>query len=155
MTEALSTVGTLEGFFFGVDIAVISEMILSTEGFPTDVARIGPLISMRSLVDQEVIGLGKVSVAILADELFLWTGTTMTRGFHRVDGTAKNRNPSEISRVSLEVLPVYSSAADPLLHEGVRLVGGNGRRQLRVAGQWITGLTEVLLSCCRRLSLEP
>ena len=47
------------------------EMVLSPESFATDVARIGSLIGVGSLVYEEVVTLGEVSVAILADELLL------------------------------------------------------------------------------------
>lgn len=44
--------------------------------------------------------------------------------------------------------------ANPLLHEGMWVVGGNGW-ELAVAGQRITGLLEMLLSGGRGLGLEP
>ena len=47
------------------------EMVLSPESFATDVTGIGSLIGVGSLVYEEVVTLGEVSVAILADELLL------------------------------------------------------------------------------------
>ena len=44
-------------------------MILATERFPTDVARVRPLVGVRALVDEQVVGLGELSVAKFADEL--------------------------------------------------------------------------------------
>ena len=46
-------------------------MILSSESFATDVTGIWSLISVGPLMDQQVVTLGKVPVAVLADELFL------------------------------------------------------------------------------------
>lgn len=60
-----------------------------------------------------------MSMAVLADELFLWTGAGVTWGFHGVDGSAKHRDSREVAGVSLEVLPVDGCVANPLLHEGV------------------------------------
>lgn len=39
-----------------------------------DVAGVGPLVRVRALVDQQVVGLGEVSAAKLADELLLGLG---------------------------------------------------------------------------------
>lgn len=40
----------------------------------TDVAGVGPLIRVGPLVDEEVVGLGEVSAAELADELLFRLG---------------------------------------------------------------------------------
>ena len=53
---------------------MISKMILSSECFTTDITRVRPLISVSSLVNEEIVTLGELSVAILADELFLGSG---------------------------------------------------------------------------------
>jgi hypothetical protein len=47
-------------------------MVLSSEGFPADVARVRPFIRVSPLVDQQIVAFGELSVAVLADELFLW-----------------------------------------------------------------------------------
>jgi hypothetical protein len=47
-------------------LPVVSEMILSAEGLAADIARIRTLVSMRTLVDQQVVRLGEVSRAELA-----------------------------------------------------------------------------------------
>lgn len=50
---------------------MVSEVILPAESFPADVARVGPLVRMSPFVDEEIVGLGELTVAVLADELFL------------------------------------------------------------------------------------
>lgn len=72
LAESLAAVVALERLLFGVDVAMISQVILTTEGFAADVTRIRALVRVRSLVDQKVVGFGELSVAVLADELFLW-----------------------------------------------------------------------------------
>ncbi len=44
-------------------------MVLPAEGFVANVTRVGPLVRVRSLVDQQVIGLGEASLAELADKV--------------------------------------------------------------------------------------
>ena len=53
------------------DSPVISEMILPTESLAANVAGVGPLVRVRSLVDEEVVALGELAVTELADELLL------------------------------------------------------------------------------------
>ena len=57
-------------------------MILSAECLAADVARIWPLVRVRSLVDQQVVGLGELAVAELADKLLLGAGRS-PRGPHQ------------------------------------------------------------------------
>ena len=51
----------------------LPEMILPTEGLATDVARVRPLVSVRALVYKQIVGLGELAIAELADELLLWS----------------------------------------------------------------------------------
>ena len=46
-------------------------MVLPAEGFAAHFTRKGSLVCMRPLVDQKVVGLGELPLAIFADELFL------------------------------------------------------------------------------------
>ena len=46
---------------------MVSEVILSSERLTADITGIGSLVGVGSFVDQEVVGLGKLSLAILAD----------------------------------------------------------------------------------------
>ncbi len=51
-------------------------MVLTAESLAADVARVRPLIGVSSLVDEQVVGLGELAVAELADELLLGAGST-------------------------------------------------------------------------------
>ena len=46
-------------------------MVLPPKGFVADITCERPLICVRPLVDQEVVGLGELSLAVLADVLLL------------------------------------------------------------------------------------
>lgn len=71
LAESLAADLTLEWLLLGVDESVISEMVLSSECLLADLARVRSLIRVRALVDQQVVRLGEVSLAELADELLL------------------------------------------------------------------------------------
>lgn len=53
---------------------MVPEVVLSSEGFVADVTGIWPLVSVRPLMDQKVVGFGKMATAELADKLFLGFG---------------------------------------------------------------------------------
>jgi len=72
LAEAFAAIAALEGLVLGVDVAMIPQVILSPEGLAANVAGVGPLIRVGPLVDEEVVGLGELPVAVLADELLLW-----------------------------------------------------------------------------------
>jgi len=74
LAEALSTVTAFEGFFLRMYVAVVSQMVLPTKSFTTYVTRVRPLICVCSLVDEQIITLGKLSVTIFADEPLLGPG---------------------------------------------------------------------------------
>ena len=74
LTEALVAFPALVGFVLRVDVLVVPQVVLSSEGFTTDVAREGPLVRVSSLVDHDVVGLGELAVAKLADEPLLGSG---------------------------------------------------------------------------------
>ena len=71
LAEALSAVAALVRFVLGVDILVIPKVVLSPECLAAHVAGEGPLVGVRTLVDHEVVGLGELPVAELADEPLL------------------------------------------------------------------------------------
>lgn len=50
---------------------MVSQVVLPTEGLVADVARVGSLVRMCPLVDEQVVGLGEPSLTELADELLL------------------------------------------------------------------------------------
>lgn len=74
LTETFSTLLAFERLLFGVDIPVVSEMILPPEGLVADVARVRPLVCVRALVDQQIVRLGKMAAAELAHKLLLGFG---------------------------------------------------------------------------------
>jgi len=72
LAETLAAIAALEGLVLGVNVPVIPQMILPPEGLAANVAGIGPLVRVGSLVDEQIVGLGELPVAVLADELLLW-----------------------------------------------------------------------------------
>ena len=69
LAKSLSTLRTLEGFLFGMNVSVVSQVVLSAEGLSTNITVIRPLVRVRSLVDQQVVRFGKLASAGLADVL--------------------------------------------------------------------------------------
>jgi len=53
---------------------VVPEVVLSPEGLVADITGIRPLVRVRPLVDQKVVGFGKMAAAELADKFFLGLG---------------------------------------------------------------------------------
>lgn len=56
------------------DSPVIPEVILSPERLAANITGIRPLVRVGPLVDEQIVRLGELSVAELADELFLGPG---------------------------------------------------------------------------------
>ena len=56
-----------------MNIAVVSQVVLASKGFPANVARVRSLVRVRPLVDQQVVALGELPVAELANETLLWS----------------------------------------------------------------------------------
>lgn len=53
-----------------LDSPVIPQVILSPERLAADITGIGPLVRVCPLVDEQIVRLGELSIAELADELF-------------------------------------------------------------------------------------
>lgn len=53
---------------------VVSQVVLSPEGLLADVAGVRPLVRVRALVDQQVVGLGEVSSAKLTNKFLFGFG---------------------------------------------------------------------------------
>lgn len=103
---------------------MISQVILSSKGLPTNIARIRPLIGMRPLVDQQIVALRELPVAELADELFLRSRRTAD---HLLGLWSPPWTP--------QVLKLSSGVADgstsqPLRHEGRVVVHGIGEPRM-------------------------
>ncbi len=71
LAEALSTVLALEGLLFGVDISVVPQVVLPSEGLATHITGKRPFICMSPLMDEQVVGLGELPVAELTDKPLL------------------------------------------------------------------------------------
>ena len=71
LAEALAAFVTFEGLLFGVNVSVVSKVVLPAEGLAANITIEGSLIGVGPLVDEEVVGFGELSVAVLADETFL------------------------------------------------------------------------------------
>ena len=71
LAEALVAHRTLEGLVLAVDVLVVPEVVLPPEGFAADVAGEGTLVGVGPLVDQQVVRLGELTVAVLADVALL------------------------------------------------------------------------------------
>lgn len=74
LTETLSTLLAFKWLLFGMDVPVVSQVVLPPEGLVTDVTSIGPLICVRALVDQQVIRFGEVTATELAHKLLFRLG---------------------------------------------------------------------------------
>ena len=70
LTEPFTTLTALEGLLLRVDISVIPQMVLASEGFSTDITGVGSLVSVRPLVDKQVVGFGKLTITEFTDKRF-------------------------------------------------------------------------------------
>lgn len=53
---------------------VVSEVVLPSEGFVADITGVWSLVCVRPLMDQKVVGFGKMAATELADKLFFGLG---------------------------------------------------------------------------------
>jgi len=74
LAKSFSTFKTFEWFVFGMDVLVISQVILSSKGFAANITVKGSFISVGPFVDEKVVRFGKFSLAKLTDVTFLWLG---------------------------------------------------------------------------------
>ena len=73
MAKSFTTNVAFEGFFFAVDVLVVTEMVLSSEGFSTNVTGEGTFICVGSLMYQQIVTFCKLSAAVLTDVSLLWS----------------------------------------------------------------------------------
>ena len=71
LAKPFAAIVALEGLLFGVNVSVVSKVVLPAEGLAANITIEGSLIGVGPLVDEEVVGFGELSVAVLADETFL------------------------------------------------------------------------------------
>ena len=101
-------------------------MVLPPEGLAAYVAGVGPLVRVGSLVNQQVVGLGELSVTELANKLLFWFSAGGS-GQRRLDDPLIDvrRNHCAVPRVRSVELP--SRALLPGLVRGqVKPVGDGG-----------------------------
>jgi hypothetical protein len=70
LAKTFSAFVAFERFLFGMDVSVVSQVILSSEGLSTNITIEGSLIGVRSLVNEKIVRFGKLPVAVLANETF-------------------------------------------------------------------------------------
>ena len=80
LTETLAANVALEGLVLAVDVLVVPEVVLSSEGFTTNVTGEGSLIGVGPLVDKKVVAFGELSVAVLADMALFRPAQATRRG---------------------------------------------------------------------------
>ena len=71
LTETFPAHSTLKRLVFRVDELVVPQMVLPPKWLAADITGKRPLISVGPLMDQEVVGFGELSLAVLADVLLL------------------------------------------------------------------------------------
>lgn len=98
---------------------MVPQVVLPPESLVADVAGVGPLVRVGPLVDEEVVGLGEVPAAELADELLFRLGGQAAAGGLPIRGQfADARQGRGQSRAQLGELPHLG---------GVLLRGGHGQ----------------------------
>ena len=73
LTETFPTIRAFERLLLGMNISVISQMILSSKSFTTNIARVRTFISVGPLVDEQIVGFGKLSIAKFTNKLLSWS----------------------------------------------------------------------------------
>ena len=74
LTEAFAAFRALEWLLFGVDVAVVSQVVLPSEGLATNITVERPLIRVCPLMDQQVVRFSELALAVPAYEPLLWPG---------------------------------------------------------------------------------
>lgn len=99
---------------------MVSEVVLPAESFPANVAGIWSFIRMSSFMNQKIVGLGELTVAVLANKLLLGSCSRCTWSPHRWRVSARH-SLSHDARISQWVM-VESCVSNPLVdkHRVVR-----------------------------------
>ena len=74
LAEALAALRALERLLFRVDVAVVPQVVLPAEGLVADITGVGTLVRVRPLVDQQVVGVGELPLAVPANVNGLYQG---------------------------------------------------------------------------------
>lgn len=75
LAESFVADGTLEGLLFGMNVSMVSQMVLASKCFATNVAWIRTLVRVGALVDEEIVGFGELSGAVPTNILFPFPAT--------------------------------------------------------------------------------
>lgn len=108
---------------------MVAEVVLPPEGLVADVARVGPLVRVRPLVDEQVVGLGEVAPAELADELLLGLGREAAPRGLPLRGELAQRRRQGAAQLGQLAARLHRSRRGRLGQRRVLLRGG--RRQVR------------------------
>ena len=71
MAKTFSALTALEWFLLRMDVTVITKVVLPPKRLAAKVTRVRPLVRVGAFVNEEVVRLGKLSGAKLANELLL------------------------------------------------------------------------------------
>ena len=71
LAESFPTFCALERLLLGMDVPVVSKVILAAKGFPTNITRVRSFVRVCSLVDKKVVGLRELAIAELTNKLLL------------------------------------------------------------------------------------
>lgn len=79
LTKTFATIAALERFVFGMNIFVISEMVLATECLTAYIAWEWSFVGVRALMDLQIVAFGEIAFTKLANELLfgpcaIWAG---------------------------------------------------------------------------------
>ena len=77
LAETHSALVTFQWLLLGVGVHVVSQVVLSAKALATLSARERSLVSVSPFVDHHVVTFGELSMAKLADEPLLGSGTSM------------------------------------------------------------------------------
>ena len=86
LAKPFAAIVALEGLLFGVNVSVVSKVVLPAEGLAANITVEGPLISVSPFMDQQVVGFGELSLAELADVALLWLRGRTRRGQAELSG---------------------------------------------------------------------
>jgi hypothetical protein len=128
LTKPFATVGTLEWFFFGMNVPVVPQMILPAKRFSTNITRVWPFVGMCSFMYQQIVRFGKLSVTVFADELLLWSSASHASYFHRSMSSPYSGHPLHVHLIISKMLLINCCTSNPLAHKDGMVVGGRCAR---------------------------
>ena len=74
LAESLVAIMTLVWLLLAVNVSVVTQMILTAERFAANVTWIWPLVCVCTLVYQQIVRLGKFTIAVFTDEALFGSG---------------------------------------------------------------------------------